>query len=69
MNSNPADKGLAKSGIDADVFARRLVAALLRPRPPMNYHDGTAWRLVYYLGCFAPTWLQLIIQRVRFGLF
>jgi hypothetical protein len=70
LQQSDIDNGIAKDkALDVNVFARRCVKALLRRRPPMNYLDGYTWRVQYYLGCFAPVWLQMIFHRVRLGFF
>lgn len=51
------------------VFARRLARAALSPRPPATYLDGFMWRVLYYIGCFAPTWVTDTINRLRLGLY
>jgi hypothetical protein len=61
-------EGVAKGkALDVNVFARRCVKALLRRRPPANYFDGYMWRVSYWLGCFGPCWLQLLVHRIRLG--
>jgi hypothetical protein len=69
LHSSPNDDGIGKGKCtDVNVFSQRMAAALLGPRPPMNYCDGYMWRVGYFLGCFAPSWLQLLIHKARYGL-
>jgi hypothetical protein len=69
LQSNDLSSGPGSWGAtDPHDFCRRLSAAMLHSRPPLNYCDGFLSWVLYYLGCYAPTWATDLLNRLRLGM-